>query len=108
MAASIARFPQDCMLADRESAYYSTFTAKSFEDALVFEHEKGKHIIVNEAISGNISAVSGTTVCPYSILYELGFLIFSGAKGFVSGLGKHGKFNFSAEKISDTVHSQKN
>ncbi|GAU99080.1 hypothetical protein RvY_10126 [Ramazzottius varieornatus] len=80
-AQTIARFPQECMLADRESAYHSTFTAKSLEDALVFEHEKGKQIIINEAIAG--------------------------AKGFVFGLGKHGKFNFNAQKINDLVHSEK-
>ncbi|OQV18651.1 putative 3-hydroxypropionyl-coenzyme A dehydratase [Hypsibius exemplaris] len=74
LASSIARFPQKCMLADRKSAYYSTFTAKSYEDALVFEHENGKEVILSEAIKG--------------------------AQGFVSGLGKHGKFNFNTDNIT--------
>lgn len=52
LASSIARFPQQCMLADRKSTYYSTFTAKSYEEALIFEHENGKEIIVKEAITG--------------------------------------------------------
>ena len=52
LALSIAKYPEECMLADRKSAYYSTFSAKSFEDALLFEHENGKEIIVKEAIKG--------------------------------------------------------
>ncbi|KAJ8322139.1 hypothetical protein KUTeg_000610 [Tegillarca granosa] len=37
LAFDIARFPQRCMNTDRKSAYYSTYNAKSIEDALQYE-----------------------------------------------------------------------
>ncbi len=35
----------DSMLADRRSAYYATYSAKSLEDALQFEADNGKDIL---------------------------------------------------------------
>jgi len=52
LALSIAKFPQKCLKADRKSAYYSTFDAKSLEEALVFEFQNGKDIIAKESVQG--------------------------------------------------------
>jgi hypothetical protein len=49
------------------AAYYSTFASKSLDDSLQFEIENGLNVISKESIAG--------------------------AKKFVTGLGKHGKFN---------------
>lgn len=67
LARSLVKFPQECLRMDRKSAYYSTFEAKSHEDALKYEFENAKHVIVEESIQG--------------------------AQKFVKeGIGKHGKF----------------
>ncbi len=52
LALSIAKFPQECLKADRKSTYFSTFEAKSLEEALVYEFENGKQIITKESIQG--------------------------------------------------------
>lgn len=52
LAASIAKFPQECLKADRLSTYYTTFDAKSLEDALLYEYENGKSVIAKESIKG--------------------------------------------------------
>lgn len=70
LAQSIAKFPAMCVKADRASAYYSCFAATSLPDALRFEFENGKDVIVEEGIAG--------------------------AQSFMKGLGKHGKFNLRA------------
>jgi len=71
LATSLLKFPQECMNADKRSAYYSTFDAKSIEDALEYEWEYSKDIIYKEAVQG--------------------------ASKFVSGIGRHGKFNLDAK-----------
>jgi hypothetical protein len=43
--------PQNCMNADKRSAYYATFDAKSFNDAFEYELAQGLPII-NEAQQG--------------------------------------------------------
>lgn len=74
VAQSIAKFPQECMRADRRSAYFSTFEAKSLEEALLYEFENGKGIVEKEAIHG--------------------------AEQFVKeGIGRHGKFNLQKFKV---------
>lgn len=45
LADSLKKFPQLCMQADRKSAYYAAFSAKSLEDALHYEQENGKGIL---------------------------------------------------------------
>lgn len=73
LATSLIKFPQECLRADRMSAYHSVFDSHSMEDALRYEYENGLPIIEKEAIEG--------------------------AKLFVEdGLGKHGKFKFNAEQ----------
>lgn len=66
LAKELMQFPQQCMLADRESAYNVTFEADSIESALKFEFQNGIKVIREESVQG--------------------------AKQFVSGKGKHGKF----------------
>lgn len=45
LADSLKKFPQKCMLADRKSAYYATYSAKSLDDALSYEHNNGAPIL---------------------------------------------------------------
>ncbi|KAL1998291.1 hypothetical protein VTN02DRAFT_6462 [Thermoascus thermophilus] len=52
MAAELVKFPQVCMNADRRSAYYSTYGARSFEDALAFEYDNGVPVIDVESVKG--------------------------------------------------------
>ena len=68
-ARELNRYPQECLKADRKSAYYATFASKSLEESLMYEIENGLNIVSKESIAG--------------------------AKKFASGLGKHGKFNVS-------------
>ena len=74
LAKEITAHPQACLMADRASAIYATFASKSLEDSLDQEGMNGLHVLSKESIKG--------------------------AKKFVSGLGKHGKFNVTpvAEK----------
>ena len=74
LAKEITAHPQTCLMADRASAIYATFASKSLEDSLDQEGMNGLHVLSKESIKG--------------------------AKKFVSGLGKHGKFNVTpvAEK----------
>ncbi|XP_042188085.1 probable enoyl-CoA hydratase, mitochondrial isoform X1 [Callorhinchus milii] len=52
LAEQISTFPQQCLVADRASAYYSTFNASSFTEAMQFEFDNAKHAILEEAIPG--------------------------------------------------------
>lgn len=67
LASEIARLPQECLKADRASAYHATFASKSLEESLQFESENAMHVISQESMEG--------------------------AQKFMSGLGRHGKFN---------------
>lgn len=66
LASSLVKFPQACMLADRESAYNTAFNANSYEEAFEFEKNNSLPAVLQESIAG--------------------------AKKFVSGVGRHGKF----------------
>uniref|UniRef100_A0A6I8RC22 Uncharacterized XB941699 n=1 Tax=Xenopus tropicalis TaxID=8364 RepID=A0A6I8RC22_XENTR len=66
LAHSISSFPQKCMLADRASAYNSTFDASSFTDAMQYEYDSGAKVLVEESVPG--------------------------AKRFSAGEGRKGKF----------------
>lgn len=57
LANSLVKFPQECLKADRQSALYAAYEAKSEEDALVYEFENSKHVIVEEAINGKVFRV---------------------------------------------------
>jgi len=67
LAKELIAHPQECLRADRASAYHATFASRSLEQSLEHESQEGLRIISRESIKG--------------------------AKKFVSGLGKHGKFN---------------
>jgi len=67
LAKELQAHPQECLRADRASAYHATFASRSLEQSLEHEANEGLGIISRESIAG--------------------------AKKFVSGLGKHGKFN---------------
>lgn len=76
LARSLVKFPLECMLADRRSAYYSTFDAKSMSDAFQFEQQNSEHVLLKESVQG--------------------------AKRFVEGIGRHGSFKLeSIEKLKE-------
>ncbi|XP_013419889.1 uncharacterized protein LOC106180450 isoform X3 [Lingula anatina] len=72
LAQQIAGYPQECMIADRQSAHHATFDAKRFFDAVQFEYYNGSGVINHEAIKG--------------------------AQRFMEGAGKHGSF----ENLNDS------
>jgi len=72
LASNLLKFPQECMNADRKSTYHA-FYQQSQEDALTHEWTNGKHILSLESRTG--------------------------AGKFVSGVGRHGKFNLGDQKI---------
>lgn len=67
LAAQLVKFPQGCMLTDRESVYHATFEAASMEEALKFEYENGLKVVSSESIPG--------------------------AKAFIAGKGRKGEFD---------------
>lgn len=69
LATSLLKFDQECLQADRDSVYNSLFNAQSQQEALHFEFERGRRVIMSASVRG--------------------------ANLFVKqGLGKHGKFGF--------------
>nr|AAI57675.1 LOC100135367 protein [Xenopus tropicalis] len=52
LAQNISSFPQKCMLADRASAYNSTFDASEFADAMQYEFDTGAKVLVEESVAG--------------------------------------------------------
>ncbi|XP_069816288.1 enoyl-CoA hydratase EchA19-like isoform X2 [Dendropsophus ebraccatus] len=52
LAEQISAFPQKCMRCDRVSAYYSTFDATSFTDALQYEFNNGAEVLAEESVAG--------------------------------------------------------
>ncbi|XP_060595642.1 enoyl-CoA hydratase EchA19-like [Ruditapes philippinarum] len=66
LAGSLLKYPQRCMNADRQSAYYAAYNASSQQDALKYEFENGVKVLAEESIPG--------------------------AKRFTEGIGKHGSF----------------
>lgn len=77
LANSLCKFPQECMRADRRSTFYASFNAHSMEDALKYEWDHSNEVILKEAIHG--------------------------ASKFVSGVGRHGKFNLGDKPISSKL-----
>lgn len=71
VATSLVKFPQACLNADRNSTYNAAF-AESYSKLLKYEQENGLNVIASESIDG--------------------------AKKFVSGIGRHGKFYNLTEK----------
>ncbi|XP_072267835.1 enoyl-CoA hydratase EchA19-like isoform X2 [Pyxicephalus adspersus] len=52
LAEKISFFPQKCMQADRASAYYSTFDAANFTDAMQYEFDNGAKVLTEESVAG--------------------------------------------------------
>ncbi|CAH2284277.1 mevalonyl-coenzyme A hydratase sidH-like isoform X2 [Pelobates cultripes] len=52
LAQQISAFPQTCMLGDRASAYYSSFDASNFTDAMQYEMNHGLQALNEEMVSG--------------------------------------------------------
>jgi len=75
LASSLKKYPQKCLQADRRSAYYAAYSAKSLEDALHYEFENGKEILSQESVYG--------------------------AQKFVEGVGHHGKFHLENLKLEE-------
>jgi enoyl-CoA hydratase/carnithine racemase len=71
IAERLIEFPQLCMNADRKSAYYAAFEAKSLEDALANEYAQGIEVTATESVEG--------------------------AERFSGGLGRHGSFDSSSK-----------
>lgn len=67
LAQTICKYPKECMLADRRSAYYGAHEAASFQDAMDFEWRHGLPVVAQESVKGD--------------------------QKFLSGFGKHGSFN---------------
>lgn len=67
----MVKFPQDCLNADRKSAYNAAYATKYLE-LLQYEQENGIPIVAKESIDG--------------------------AKRFMSGIGKHGTTHNLTEK----------
>ena len=56
LAQTIAAFPQECMLRDRQSAYNSCYDAASMVDAFRFEWNNARHVV-------NLESVQGVPLC---------------------------------------------
>lgn len=52
LAEQLLKFPQGCMNADRDNAYYATYNARSFEDAMAHEFDEGIRIFDAESVDG--------------------------------------------------------
>lgn len=70
LAKELVKFPQACLRADRASAIHSTYSGKTVEDDMSFESQNAAHVLTTEAVAG--------------------------AKKFMSGMGRSGKFNVNA------------
>lgn len=88
-----------CLQADRNSAYYATYSATSLEDALRYENENGKQVL--ELVHFTYFQLNLSTVeCRSTALNIFVSLFFfnlikesiPGAKKFVEGVGHHGQF----------------
>mgnify|MGYP001793016393 CR=1 FL=1 len=58
LAQEIAKFPQQCMRADRQSAYHAAFNSKNINEALKYEFERGIKVIEEESVQGDNTVIS--------------------------------------------------
>ncbi|XP_054713229.1 2,3-dehydroadipyl-CoA hydratase-like [Uloborus diversus] len=72
LANSLCKFPQECLRADRLSAYHAMYDSPSLKEALQFEHENSLHVLSKESVQG--------------------------AGKFMQGIGRHGKFHLDAHE----------
>lgn len=59
LAEQISSFPQQCLRADRASAYYAAFDAASFTEAMQYEMDHGLPVIRAESVTGATRFSSG-------------------------------------------------
>uniref|UniRef100_A0A672MSZ1 Zgc:101569 n=1 Tax=Sinocyclocheilus grahami TaxID=75366 RepID=A0A672MSZ1_SINGR len=52
LAEQVSAFPQLCLRADRNSAYYAVFDSSSFTQAMQYEFDNGLPVVVAEAVTG--------------------------------------------------------
>lgn len=52
LARSISRHPQQCLQADRSSAYHAMFQASNLQEAFEFELNNAMSVLENESVSG--------------------------------------------------------
>lgn len=73
LAVCIEKFPQECLLSDRDSAYNATFS-QVYEDLLKYERKNANNVSLKNIVEG--------------------------AKKFLSGIGKHGKsYNLRQKEV---------
>ena len=63
LASTISQFPQKCMRADRLSAHYVTYDAKSYEDAFDFEWKNGHKVFLEESVHGKFNTLRPKRNC---------------------------------------------
>ncbi|CAD5116271.1 DgyrCDS5178 [Dimorphilus gyrociliatus] len=73
IAQQISKFPSKCMKADRTSAYYTTYAARDFRDAVTYEWDHSVGVVLEESVKG--------------------------AQNFVSGEGRKGNFDLKESKL---------
>ncbi|KAG4069434.1 hypothetical protein HA402_001733 [Bradysia odoriphaga] len=73
LAKEIAKFPQECMLRDRASAWHSTYSSQNFQEAVEYEMTHSLDVLAQESIPG--------------------------ASLFAKGVGRHGSFNIGKSKL---------
>ena len=59
LAKQLLRFPQECMLTDRTSAYNAAYSGGSIEDLLQYEYKHGLKVIAKESVPGAKEFISG-------------------------------------------------
>lgn len=82
LANSLCKFPQECLRADRLSAYHSTYNAQSLEEALKFESENSASVLAKESVKGiyNFSIFFVVSVNEIYIFYMLITRLFPSVK----------------------------
>lgn len=59
LAEHISSFPQQCLRADRSSAFHTCYQAQSFTQAMQFEMDTGFPVILSESVAGAVRFSSG-------------------------------------------------
>ncbi|XP_018571886.1 uncharacterized protein LOC108911430 isoform X2 [Anoplophora glabripennis] len=74
LASSLIKFPQDCLIVDRESTYNAAYN-KAYDELMRYEQKNSKKVLRG---------------------------VIEGAKKFISGLGRHGKtYNLTERSICE-------
>ena len=71
MARELARFPQECLRADRRSAYHATFASRSLEESLQFEIENGLNVISKVSCCLRVTKNSHVNALPCRLIKSL-------------------------------------